>query len=260
LVVLAACGGHDASDERAPSAAEIVGTYDLTATFHDTRSIERGVGTLRVDDEIDASLTVPPVALHGTLAADGTVTLTGITTNSDAVQPVEGRGTIAVVDGISRFVADITGSGMDNVSIVMERPVGADARTAAGSYQIELTPSPSGCDCTSRIDFAAAFDTGGYASIAGSSEAADDDARVLATLPFGSLVLAPSGLFHLSASYEPVAGSRAGLGCGGGSCQLEIDGELPAAAGDVPGTGSFTELTSLRFVGATGTIETRRSE
>ncbi len=261
LALLAACGGHNAADEHIPSAADIAGTYDLTATFHDTQSTERGVARIGIDSEFNASLTVPPVTLHGTLEADGTLALTGITTNSDAVLPVRARGRIAVVDRVCRVVAEITGSGMGDADVVMERPIGTDARGAAGSYRIELTPSPSGCGCPGRIDLAAAFDRGGLASIADAQELTSADHGVdgvLATLPFGSLELAPSGRFHVGASYEPIAGPCAGFG--GVPCRLEIDGELPAAPGDAPGTGSFTEFSGFGFVGSSGTITIHRSE
>jgi hypothetical protein len=64
--------------------------------------------------------------------------------------------------------------------------------------------------------------------------------------------------FHVGASYEPIAGACAGFG--GAPCRLEIDGDLPAASGDAPGTGNFTEFSGFGFVGISGTITIHRSE
>lgn len=133
-LLAAACGdgGGSAGSVHVPAATELVGSYDLTTTRDDHAAA--GVARVGVTDdgELGLALSDPPVALHGRLQHDGTIAVTGETTNSDAISVIQGTASVQDVDGILR----IGGTLDDGSAFTLERASDADQSGASGRYRL----------------------------------------------------------------------------------------------------------------------------
>lgn len=243
---LAACGGgggggHDGDAERGPSAAALVGSYDVRVTG-DSGGPSFGIGTIRGDAPLSLGLTEPPAELTGSLRDDGTALFTGHSTQTDAISTVELAGKFEVRDGTIHFVGVLGTEVPSPLDLVMERPQDADLRRFGGSRRLRFERGPSYCDCSSSMGLDVSVDAAGLATVTATSETRDDGSE-LGRLSFLGISVAPSGRFQLEATYARLDG-KCPLDMIA-PCLLVVDGML--AADDAVSAVSATLLSGVRM-------------
>ncbi len=250
-------GKDDASSARVLLPTDIVGTYDLVVTTPLDGAAPVGIGWVADGDALYVQLTVPPIALQGTLRRHGCLVLEGVTTGSDGVVPVSATGRVRAEDGVYRIelaIADtparrpgapaIAAPG-EPIAIVMERPITADLREAHGRFRLDFVgPRASGCADPATLEITVPVDASGSAYLDAGSVVVEVD-RVIAQLRFALVDVAPSGRFHLEAEYVAAEGCDP-AGLIGTSAQWQADGQWPFGG---PGTvthGRYVLLSSFR--------------
>lgn len=253
LGLLPACGGDRNDATSVPSAAELQGTYDVRITDPAGRTSTMGVGTVRSAGatSVTLALTEPPLELAGELADDGTITLTGQTTQTDAISFATVSGKFEVRDDTIHFVGVRAAEVSSPLEVVMDRRIDADLRHFAGAYRLAFHASPSGRDCGSSVTLDVAVDSTGIATVARADETCTDG-TVVADLWHIGFAIAPSGRFQIEGTWELTDGSCPFFP--GGPCLLLVDGTL-AATGDPAATAVLLSGIRMQVWGSTVTLE-----
>jgi hypothetical protein len=230
-----------------PAAVVLVGSYDVSITRNS--ATVASVGAVYVhDDQTTVVLTDPPMSLDGSLNRDGTIALEGLTTFSDAISFVNGTARAELSSGTLR----ITGTLDERDTFVMVRNVGVDQRGQSGRYRIRFRPSPQTPAVDGTVDVTLVIDSAGQSDFHADPER-DADGTPIATFGLPRFLIAPSGRFHIAAQYFPIVAR-----CVFDPCQIEVTGELPATASDVPGNGEYRHLNGLFMFQSGGDVEVTR--
>lgn len=215
-------GGHDSA--QVPSAAELAGTYDLTA--RQGGSSPDSVGQVNVDgDKLRVGMILNgSVNVSGVLRDDGSIELEGTQLVGDVLNPVTGSARAEERDGVRRISGHIRIAGAD-LDFTMERPVGADVSVFRGRYELVFAKSPSPCHCATTAEISVIIGADGT----GTSSAADEfNASAIAVAFFepGAALVSPSGRLSLSMAYStpPHAGCAPVTGIG--PCAIRLSGTL----------------------------------
>jgi hypothetical protein len=241
LVCAAACGGGDDTDvgaaARIPAAVDLIGSYDVAPREGEPPA---GIGTVMVQDEVFVDLTAPPVTLHGRLAHDGTLPLSGMTATGDAVLPVDGTARASEADRTVR----ISGTLNDGSSFVMVRRLDDDQSRASARYRLHLVPSPQPVHGDGTIDVDVRIEPNGIATAETDGAERAAAGNQIAAVSNPAVRVAPSGRFLLDLQYDFVAGS----GCFfGAHCRVRVTGTLPASTDEPATRGSYVYALAPTF-------------
>ena len=238
-VIATGCGDHGNASPSRPSAAQLAGTYDVTAADFGLGDELLGAvhagenGTIHIDVFRG---TLGRSSLSGVLDADGTVTLSGDDTNIGPAIPVTGSAEVEVVERKYRISAVLESAVFDSGqhALTMERPVDTSLVGASGTYRFDFPDSPNGCVCPSSAIVDLTFDrTGDGSSAVAMDVAGGVNVGIIAA---GSALLTPGGDFKLRARYRSLVP-------GHGTLLFENDigfaGTLENRDGDVVGQGTL---------------------
>lgn len=238
-LTLAACGdgGGHGSTTRIPSADELAGTYDLTTTFEGSSQPVRGVASAvgGASGDFELTFSAPSAEARGTLQADGTTALDGMTLGSDAIEFVHGQARAEVRAGVLRISGTLDAGIQGRVVFTMERPLDADLSGMSGRYRVTFARSQSSCGCATAADLELTVAADGTGTAADASEI-DSAGVAVGVLTRVSLRVSPSGRFVLSAGYRnpPLGSCTAALAALGHDVTHLEDTGQPAAPRPAP--------------------------
>ncbi len=237
-VIATGCGDHGTASPSRLSAAQLAGTYDVTAADFELGDELLGVvhagenGTIHVDI---FRATLARTSLSGVLDADGTAALSGDDTNIGPAIPVTGSVEVQLVERKYRIsvVLESAVFGSGQFALIMERPIDASLAGASGAYRFEFSASPNGCECPSSAVVELTFDPTGN----GTSAPAMDIAGVtVGTIGAGSALLTPGGEFKLRTRYRSLV---PGHGVPLFENDIGFAGRLEDHDGDLAGNGTL---------------------